>query len=920
MATRYYWHPAPQTITLETLFHQTDRFCFLAGSGISLDPPSCLPTAYQFSKTLIRTLIPETEYMAILTLMEPEREGLEDPSDVLRFEHLMTHIKEYDANFQSLDYLMNSKTPNFNHYFLAQMLAQGHPVFTTNFDSLIEYAFLEANLPSRHLRPVIYQNEWEAEWKSNLYLLYKLHGSFFDVYQKKDSQDSIQVILNQIVQNKGAAFQLEPWKRRVLSSILQERDLVVLGYSGIEDFDVLPTLWHIPSSKRVLWITHDKQLTPTQAKIEIIQARKFEGPMMVPQLNRIRQNLIPFTHIRPSIHIYHIRVHTRQLLEWLWQQYLQTVPPMIESRPCPKDIDLSSSLKLTKVEKWLLTGDIFSDCNLFEQAIKAYQRALELAQEEKDRRQEGKCLNSMALLFHKEGHVNQALRYYQEAFNIDKELGDRKKEALFLYNNGLLLYSQGRLNEALDYYQQALGIYNEVNDINGVINTLNSLGHLLYSQGRLNEALNYYQRVLDLADRLGNLRIKTSVMNNIGQIFYNQGQIEEALKYYQQGLDVAEQMGNLDGKITLLTNIGFSLFVQDQIKKGLEYYQEAINLHEQLGYIRDKAIALGNIGKLFFDRGNLNKALEYYNQALEIHKQAMYLEGQATIQTNIGEAFFAQQRFDEALDAYQEALVIFERLENPKGKAAVMNNIGRLHYERGHLAEALQFYEQSLAIDDESDDPNEKMARLISIATLLFDQERFDEALTYYQQCLEIVKALAEPKIKATVLNNIAQLLHRQERFDEALEHYEQAIFTYNQLDDPKGKITVLNNFGQLLLAQQRFKEALDCFEQVLDTQKGNIKEKAFTLLNIGKVFEGQNEVDEAIKYFKQALNIFELRDDRYGKVQALSRLGILFYHKRRWGEALEHCNRARALASGLNVPDLLKKIDTVLEEIKKRY
>ncbi|MFX1256141.1 MAG: tetratricopeptide repeat protein [Promethearchaeota archaeon] len=920
MTTRYYWHPAPQNITLNTLFRRTDKLCFLAGSGISLDSPSCLPTAYQFSKTLIHTLIPETERMAISSLMDPERERMDDPSDFLRFEHLMTHIKEYDSNFQSLDYLMSRKTPNFNHHFLVQMIAQGYPIFTTNFDSLIEYAFFKAGLPRKQLRPVIRQKDWETEWKSNVYLLYKLHGSFFDTYLKEDCYDSIHAILNQIVQNKGAAFQLEPWKRRVLSSVLQEYDLVVLGYSGLEDFDVLPTLWQIPSSKRLFWITHDEQLTPTQAKIEIIQARKYEDPMLVPQLNRIRQNLLSFTHTRPSIHIYHIKVHTRQLVEWLWQQYLHIVPPVVASSPCPKNIELSFSPKLTKIEKWLLTGDIFSDYNLPEQAINAYQKALELAQVEKDRRQEGKCLNSIALLLHNEGRVDQALRYYQEAFNIDKDLGDRNKEALFLYNNGLLLYSQGRLNEALDYYQQALGIYNEVNDINGVINTLNSLGHLLYSQGRLNEALNYYQRVLDLADRLGDLRTKTSVMNNIGQIFYNQGQIEEALNYYQRGLDVAEEMGNLDGKITLLTNIGFSLFVQDQIRKGLEYYQEAINLHEQLGYIRDKAIALGNIGKLFFDRGNLTKALEYYNQALEIHKQAMYLEGQATIQTNIGEAFFAQQRFDEALDAYQEALVIFERLENPKGKATVMNNIGRLHYERGQLAEALQFYEQAFAMDDEFDDPNEKMTRLISIGTLLFDQERFDEALTYYQQCLEMVKELAEPKIKAIVLNNIAQLLHRQEKYDEALEHYREAISIYDQLNDPQGKTTVINNVSQLLLAQQRFKEALDYFQQVLDTQRGNVIERANTLMNIGRALEGQNQVDEALKYFQQALKIFELRDDNYGKVQALSRIGILFYHKRRWGEALEHCNRARALASGLNVPDLLKKIDTVLEEIKKRY
>jgi len=40
-------------IPLETIFDSDNKFCFLVGSGISLEKPSCLPTGYQFVKNLL---------------------------------------------------------------------------------------------------------------------------------------------------------------------------------------------------------------------------------------------------------------------------------------------------------------------------------------------------------------------------------------------------------------------------------------------------------------------------------------------------------------------------------------------------------------------------------------------------------------------------------------------------------------------------------------------------------------------------------------------------------------------------------------------------------------------------------------------------------------------------------------------------
>ena len=47
MPSEWVLRSAPKDVKLDTLIHEDGRYCFLAGSGISLDPPSCFPTGYQ---------------------------------------------------------------------------------------------------------------------------------------------------------------------------------------------------------------------------------------------------------------------------------------------------------------------------------------------------------------------------------------------------------------------------------------------------------------------------------------------------------------------------------------------------------------------------------------------------------------------------------------------------------------------------------------------------------------------------------------------------------------------------------------------------------------------------------------------------------------------------------------------------------
>lgn len=568
----WYWRPAHSEVTLDSLFCNKDRLCFLAGSGISCNPPTCFPTGYQFTKALLQYVLPTEVRQDILDLTNPKREGMQSPGDFLRFERLLLHLQEScDPALQVLDGFAASERPNPIHVFLAKMIVEGNPVLTTNFDSLIEYALLNIGVPRKEVLPVISESDWEARPKRGQCPIYKLHGSIFDAHGEMHCRESLQVTLSQIAQGKGARFQLEPWKRQVLQFYLFRYDLVVLGYSGLDDFDVLPTLWNIRSAKRILWISHDSLRSPAQARIEVVDNDDSQAGLVAnSKVDRIGQNLLEFIkhEARPPSQLFRIYANTGQLVDWLSKQYLGECSGTKRTVPNEgSEFSFPSYLKVSDFQRWLIAAEIFEDCHVLDQSLEAYATALIMLQSG-SRREKGfmvSIFNAMGRLFHREKDYKGALENYQTAHRIAEELGVMDLKSQSLNNIGRLFCDQGGFEDALETYGQALSIAESMGNRQGKSTILNNIGVVLFEKGDLDKALDHYRRSLALADQLGNLKGMIAALNNIAMVFRRQSRLGESLWYYRQALQAARLLGNIEEEEVILHNISSILRKQASI-------------------------------------------------------------------------------------------------------------------------------------------------------------------------------------------------------------------------------------------------------------------------------------------------------------------------------------------------------------------
>lgn len=243
------------------LVGESSKLALLVGAGISIDGPSHLVDGGTFSRSVLSHVCPnDVSKDWLLSVLQYPQAGLYRPGEYLRFEIMMSALvqSKLDPELSVLDSLGESTEPNRNHYFLAALVQVGVVVMTTNFDRLIESAF-ERLTHGRHLRVICSDKDFPGDGPKpgEVPTLWKLHGSL-------EARGSLGATMNSIM-----ARHMTLQKRRFLASLLRNRDLTVVGYSGSDDLDLTPVLAETESSNRLTWVQHCSEATQIGLKLGV---------------------------------------------------------------------------------------------------------------------------------------------------------------------------------------------------------------------------------------------------------------------------------------------------------------------------------------------------------------------------------------------------------------------------------------------------------------------------------------------------------------------------------------------------------------------------------------------------------------------------------------------------------------------------
>jgi tetratricopeptide (TPR) repeat protein len=386
-------------------------------------------------------------------------------------------------------------------------------------------------------------------------------------------------------------------------------------------------------------------------------------------------------------------------------------------------------------------------------------------------------INQMALIYMRLGKTEQAVAAYQQAIEINRRADLPQEEASTLGHLGTAYQISGQMEQALAAYQQAIAIYTEVGsnpyDAPGIFN---QIGMIYQAQGQFEQALAAYQQGLAaVAEQSDDFQTVDRVvtLENISSLYQAQGRADLAADYAQQAETTLTQASSdefigedLSRKADLLRTVGDFYLSIGQLERAKSYFDRAIAIAGQrpgggLEYL------LSRIVFAYTQQGQVAPAIPYQERYTELVQDQTFSLERATSLARLGNLYQTTGQLDQALTTYQRALTAFQELDRGLGGqtdkiSQTMLDLGSVYEEQGQAEQALTTYQQALGLYENDDFSPEKIHLLAQLAQVYEMQGQPDRAQQYSQQ---------------------AQTLRNQ-----MLEHLSQMLERFNQMYETQGQ------------------------------------------------------------------------------------------------------------------------------------
>jgi|GEM_PF-1460912 len=188
------------------------------------------------------------------------------------------------------------------------------------------------------------------------------------------------------------------------------------------------------------------------------------------------------------------------------------------------------------------------------------------------------------------GAVHSYLRDYENAllaFNEALELAEKENDfrrKITLWNNiGAIYWLQGNHEQALYCLQRALEIASQTQDLFRTAPVHLTLGLVYTDLGEFELAEKHFVELLDISRRLGDRVREVGALIRLGHLKNRGKKWDEAVKFLEEAVHAATKLNHQPSLALALLTLGVSYESKKQFYKALEAYQKALSIWQSIG-------------------------------------------------------------------------------------------------------------------------------------------------------------------------------------------------------------------------------------------------------------------------------------------------------------------------------------------------
>jgi tetratricopeptide (TPR) repeat protein len=344
----------------------------------------------------------------------------------------------------------------------------------------------------------------------------------------------------------------------------------------------------------------------------------------------------------------------------------------------------------------------------------------------------------LAISYYQLGHIYsdrnlfpQAIASYEKSKDGFERAGLTRDEVYVLADLGALYFIQEDYQKARECSERSLHIAESTNsgapagafpDEFGKARALLTLGDLDTHEGNYDQAIEKLQKSLALYQRLNGSSSSydlyiAGVYGALGRAYPEIGDSTTGLLSLNKALDIADHHSDKRLTASLRNDIGYLYLEQEDYAQASAQFGESLKIYEAENNQRERGRVLLNLGVVEQRRSNYEYALRCFGLSIENATMTGALDNQIAAYEGIGAVLSSKKDFPGAIDVLNKGLAIARNTSNKTRQTEILWRLAQVNYEMGDFTQSTALAEAAVTLARAS-----HMPKLTYLATTTLGQ------------------------------------------------------------------------------------------------------------------------------------------------------------------------------------------------------
>ncbi|HEX2620386.1 MAG TPA: hypothetical protein VHL11_09570 [Phototrophicaceae bacterium] len=543
---------------------------------------------------------------------------------------------------------------------------------------------------------------------------------------------------------------------------------------------------------------------------------------------------------------------------------------------------------------------------MYDEALKLFDRALELARQFKERSSIPIIQLHRTDVLIKQQRWDEATRLLQDLEAEARLTKESIQLAYTLTTAGTMYQAKGDLVIARRYYEQGLETARTGKSAGAEGRALGHLADLYLLDGNASYAVHLLRDSLEKLNNSNDVELSSYFVGRLGEALIQSGQTQEGDPLLTRALRLAQHMNYRPFERLWHLALARRATAESRYTEAYNHYERTLmmlrsNAAELPEVLRELSriclnlnknttalthaqraldinpndpISRGTMGLVLHASGQSEEALPYLEQAIaygDQHPHDLHVEFLRMYAASLSDT----GQVEAAAAAFEKALKTAHKAGNPLEEARVLRDRGTFFARHRQAQAAIRSWSDAANIY-EGQGFHAQVARLYcDCGGLRMYLGQGQRAMKDYEQALMVLSSVNDQETRGIVLANAATAYVDQGDIDTAESFLTEAIKIAQKLQDRQAEATRRGNYGWFLLATGRAQRSLSALEYALRLSEGLQLTLAMAVQtdNLGLAHGELGLDEEALTYHNRALKLIEESENPHWKAVLQSNL-----------------------------------------------